>query len=338
MKPNITVFPTAGLTKDEWLSFRSRGLGASDIGVVLGLSPYKSSLELYYQKIGAVPTFNIENMAMFLGTEQEDFVATIWTYWGGDEESLIKNYREGNQVRKCKKVNGYIQNAAYPWLFVSLDREINKQGDKGNGTLEIKLINSYEADKWESGIPPGYIAQVQTQMLVAGYDFGEMAILEDNRKFYVYPFETSSVIQEHIVKKTKDFWDRVIQGRKYVNEKYVCMQEFNQRRVDELDHEIDKLAPEPDGTLVYANYLKEKFGRPLEAERCGTASELLEAQNQRENAERLKEIQEKKLLAENRLKMAMGDKFQMLDFGAEGRVYWSKQSDGKRVFRNKLKK
>ena len=337
MKSNIIITPTSELTKDEWLAFRSRGVGASDCGVILGLSPYKSSLELYYQKIGAVPTFNIENMAMFLGTEQEDFVATIWSYWGGDEESLIKNYREGNQVRKCKKINGYIQNAAYPWLFVSLDREINKQGDKGNGTLEIKLINSYEADKWESGIPPGYIAQVQTQMLVAGYDFGEMAILEDNRKFYVYPFETSEIIQKAIIEKTYDFWCRVIQGRKFVNEKYLAMQQFNQRRVDELTHEIDQLAPEPDGTLVYADYLKQKFGRPLEAERKGTAEELTWAGMQRESADRMKEIQESKLLAENRLKMAMGDKFQMLDFGSQGRVYWSKQSDGKRVFRNKIK-
>src|SRR5688572_27257450 len=110
MKSNITIHSTVGMDKETWLSFRSRGLGASDVGVVTGLSPYKSSLELYYQKIGEIQTFNIENMSMFLGTEQEEFVATMWSYWEGDEESVIRNYRDGKQVRRCKRINGYIVN------------------------------------------------------------------------------------------------------------------------------------------------------------------------------------------------------------------------------------
>ena len=337
MKSNIIITPTIGLTKDEWLSFRSRGVGGSDVGCIMGLSPYKSSLELYYQKIGAIQTFDIENMSMFLGKEQEDFVGSMWEYWEGSEESVIANYRDGRKVRRCKKINGYIQNDLYPWLFVSLDREINKQGEKGNGTLEIKLINSWEADKWESGIPPAYIAQVNCQMLVAEYEFGEMAILEDNRKFFVYPFEKSEIIQNHIIRKTKDFWDRVIAGRKFVNEKYLPENQFNQRKLQELDHEIDKLAPEPDGTLTYSNYLKEKFGRPLEAERKGSDMELGYAMIQRSAAEEIKEIEATKLKAENSLKNAMGDRVQMLDFGPAGRVYWSKTAAGHRVFRNKIK-
>lgn len=337
MKSKLKLIPTFGMGRQEWLSFRTKGIGASEVGTVLGLDDYKSSLELYYQKIGATPTFDTETMAKFMGLRHEDLIAELWQFWENDEETMIRNYQAGNIVRRCQRVNAYVSNPDYPWLFVSLDRKINKTAAREEGTLELKTISGYEADKWESNLPPKYITQVNCQMLVCEFEFGEMAILQDGRKLSVLPFEASRVIQEHIIKKTMDFWDRVIQGRKYVNEKYVCLQEFNQRRVDELDHEIDKLAPEPDGTLVYANYLKEKFGRPLEAERRGTASELLEAQNQRENAERMKEIQEKKLLAENRLKMAMGDKFQMLDFGAEGRVYWSKQSDGKRVFRNKIK-
>ncbi len=40
---------------DEWLAFRQNGLGASDIGTLMGLNPYKSKIELFYQKVGVIP-------------------------------------------------------------------------------------------------------------------------------------------------------------------------------------------------------------------------------------------------------------------------------------------
>ena len=30
---------------DEWLSFRQTGLGASDVGTLMGLNPYKSKMK-----------------------------------------------------------------------------------------------------------------------------------------------------------------------------------------------------------------------------------------------------------------------------------------------------
>ena len=33
---------------EEWLAFRQTGLGASDIGTLMGLNPYKSKIELFF--------------------------------------------------------------------------------------------------------------------------------------------------------------------------------------------------------------------------------------------------------------------------------------------------
>lgn len=337
MKSKLKLIPTTGMTREEWLSYRSEGLGASEVGTVLGLDDYKSSLELYYQKIGATPSFDIDTMAKFMGIQHEDLIALLWSFWERDEETMIRNFKEGKIVRRCQRVNAYVTNPDFPWLFVSLDRKINKTEIRGEGTLELKTISGYEADKWESNLPPKYIAQVNAQMLVCEFQFGEMAILQDGRKLSVLPFERSEIIQNHIIQKTQDFWARVIAGRKLVNEKYLPTNQYNQRRLDELNHEIDKLAPEPDGTLVYADYLKQRFGRPSSAERQGTAEELAIARHQQAAAQSLKEWQEVKVLAENKLKSIMGDRVQMLDFGREGRVYWSLTSNNNRVFRNKLK-
>jgi putative phage-type endonuclease len=337
MKKKLELIPTQGMTRDAWLSWRHNGLGASEVGAVLGLDDYTSSLELYYYKIGEVPKFDTESLMSFLGREQEDLVARIWSYWDGDEAGMIRNFRAGNMVRKCQRVNAFVRNPDIPWLYVSLDRKINRTETAGEGTLELKTIGGFEADKWESGLPPKYITQVQTQMAVCEFDHGEMAILQDGRKFHVLPFTRSEAIVAKILDTTRDFWDRVERGRKLVTEKYHAMINYNQKRVDQLTHEIDALAPEPDGTLVYANYLAQRHQRPATATRKGTELELEDATQQRKLADTLTELTEKKLLYENRLKKAMGDQVEVLDFEDAGRVYWAKSKSGSRIFRNKLK-
>ena len=49
------VISTAGISREEWHRLRKNGLGGSDAAVVLGISPFKSSLELWYEKANDVP-------------------------------------------------------------------------------------------------------------------------------------------------------------------------------------------------------------------------------------------------------------------------------------------
>jgi putative phage-type endonuclease len=337
MKKHLQLIPTDGMTRQDWLTYRHTGLGASEVGAVLGLDDYMSSLELFYYKIGDAPRFDIEGMAQFMGREQEDLIARLWKYWDGDEDSMIMNFRDGHQVRRCQRVNAFLRNPRYPWLFVSLDRKINKHGSRGEGSLELKTIRGFEADKWEAGLPPKYVTQVQTQITVAEFDYGEMAILTDGRRFNVLPFDLSPTISEMILERTKAFWDRVQKARALVAEKYLAAIQFNQSRVDELNHLIDELAPEPDGTLVYAKFLSEKHNKPGRLERRGTQQELLWAQAQLEKVEQEKIVVEEKLQLENQLKVAMKD-VQILDFGMDGKVHWAETPNGGRYFRNRVRR
>ena len=53
-KPTPLV-DTSTLTNDEWLRWRKKGIGGSDVAAALGFSPYKTQRELYYDKIDMLP-------------------------------------------------------------------------------------------------------------------------------------------------------------------------------------------------------------------------------------------------------------------------------------------
>ena len=50
-RPDVLT-PTAGLTHEEWLEFRRNGIGGSDAACVLGISPFRTGVDLYYDKLG----------------------------------------------------------------------------------------------------------------------------------------------------------------------------------------------------------------------------------------------------------------------------------------------
>lgn len=333
---------TTEMSADDWLAFRKCGIGASEVGALMGLSQYKSNVELFYDKIGQGLGFNVENIAMFMGTELEDFIAKMWQYWNGSEASLIENFRAGNRVRKMERVNAYIQNSAMPWLFVSLDRKINKYTDdsgkeRGNGALEIKTISGYEADKWDSGIPPSYVVQVQTQLLVTEWKYGELAVLRDGRFFEVFPFDKHAGVCREIKKQTKEFWQRVLAARKALTQKFEAQKNFNTAKVRELEAELQRLEPDADNSEGLAKFLKDKFkiAEP-ESIREGTLEDLDSATKHAQISLQIKNLNKDKQLYENRLKTRMRE-FERLDFGAAGSVLWKNDVNGTRRFQNKIK-
>lgn len=52
----VAFVDTSTLTEDEWLAWRKKGIGGSDVAAALHMSPYKTAQELYFDKIGVEPT------------------------------------------------------------------------------------------------------------------------------------------------------------------------------------------------------------------------------------------------------------------------------------------
>lgn len=77
--PNRLVDITT-LTEDQWLSWRRKGIGGSDVAVALNSSPYRTARDLYYDKIGVVMSDDgpDKSITFQIGHLLEDVVAQIF--------------------------------------------------------------------------------------------------------------------------------------------------------------------------------------------------------------------------------------------------------------------
>lgn len=181
----------ASLKTREWLAERQTGIGGSDAAAVLGLSPYKTPLEVYNEKVADEPVVTEENPAMRWGKILEDPIAQEYAEQTG---------------RKIQRVNQILRHPHYTYLIANIDRRI--VGDvRGPGILEVKTVNGWVAKAWDDRIPVTYWAQVQHYMLVTGYTWADVAILKDGRDFEIVPVERDFEFHKMVVEAYERFWN-----------------------------------------------------------------------------------------------------------------------------------
>lgn len=78
--PSVLV-DTSNLTRDEWLDWRRKGIGGSDAAAVIGVSPYSTARDLYYEKLNIVTADDNEDnwVQKKIGHLLEDLVAEIFS-------------------------------------------------------------------------------------------------------------------------------------------------------------------------------------------------------------------------------------------------------------------
>ena len=78
-KPHVLV-DTKDLPESDWLEYRRRGLGGSDAASILGVSPFRTARDLYYDKLKIVTYEDPEDnwVQKKMGHVLEDLVAEIF--------------------------------------------------------------------------------------------------------------------------------------------------------------------------------------------------------------------------------------------------------------------
>lgn len=250
----------------EWHEFRKSGIGGSEQSILHGFQDkYSSPAKLFNLKIGRIAHDSYDNEAMAWGRWLESTILDRWQYYDG-ENNYLDNHRDGNIIRRYRITDGFAVNDKYPWLFYSEDGHFEdgfslSTGETiKKGLLECKTITTMSANRWEYGIPPGYIFQVHQGMLVHELDYAEIVVLKDGRFLSVYPIDRVDSICDTILKTSKAFWyDRVLPAKEAYSEYLYNERAGRTERAAEAMYLIDNLEPMPDGSDGHKDFENERW-------------------------------------------------------------------------------
>lgn len=76
----IVIIDTTDLPRDEWLAYRKTGIGGSDVAAILGISPFGTARDIYYDKLSIASFYDDEanKYQKKIGTLLEDVVAEMF--------------------------------------------------------------------------------------------------------------------------------------------------------------------------------------------------------------------------------------------------------------------
>lgn len=185
---------TLNLPREEWLRYRKQGVGGSDAGAICGFNPYRSAMQVYYDKTSD-EIEDIDNEAMRQGREMEEYVARRFTEETG---------------KKVRRANTMFYDEKNPFMFADVDRMVIGE----NAGLECKTASPFMAEYWAGDkIPLSYQMQCYHYMSVCNADAWYVAVLIYGREFKVYKLERDEEIIANLIQLEKNFWEEHVLKR-----------------------------------------------------------------------------------------------------------------------------
>lgn len=197
-----------------WLAQRKSGIGGSDIAAILGISPWRTPLDVWLDKTGQQidePARNAE--AMYWGTVLEDVVATEYATRSG---------------AKVQRVRAMLRHPDRDWMIGNIDRAIVAPGTRvrldaagwlqgAAGILECKTANAYAAAEWSGpdgsdAMPVYYAAQCMWYLAIAGLDVADVAVLIGGQQYQQRRVERDDETIRGLVERAEHFWRHHVLG------------------------------------------------------------------------------------------------------------------------------
>ncbi len=174
---------------------RSKYIGGSDIGALLGLSKFKSPLEVWMEKTGK-ETKRLDSLPLRFGAFAEEFVASEYSRATGfdliHDESI------------------YIH-PEHAFMSAHVDRFVLENGNPSPARiLECKTANPFSSGEWgEIGsdeVPMSYLCQCIWYMAITNIDKTDLAVLFGNSDFRIYEVSRDLALEKVILQKASLFW------------------------------------------------------------------------------------------------------------------------------------
>lgn len=192
----------------EWLEFRKSGIGGSDAAAICGLSPFKTNVQVWEEKVGI--------------REPDDISANPQVQYGKDAEDLqLKMF-----ALDYPEYDVYVhKDTVYKrdFMFASLDGELVCKSTKEEGIYEGKTTEVHsnrDFEKWNNKVPVYYYCQILHYLIVTGKKFvilraqikheGQNGEIELIIRHYRFNRKDCLEDMRFLYLKEKAFWQSVV--------------------------------------------------------------------------------------------------------------------------------
>lgn len=208
---------------EEWLKARTK-IGGSDASAIFGMSPWKTNVNLWAEKVNNLPPVDISKKdCVRYGVAAEPLLRALFAL---DYPELDVLYEENN----------IWFNDRYPWAHASLDGWLIERDTGSKGILEIKTTEIQSGNQrqkwgtpWKPNLPQNYYIQILHYLMVTEFDFvmlvgqlksnltdenGDPALVKTTRHYRVN--QSDDGVEEGIQRLAEEeyrFW-KMIQERK----------------------------------------------------------------------------------------------------------------------------
>jgi putative phage-type endonuclease len=183
------------LINQDFSPDRTKYIGGSDIGAILGLSRFRSPLEVWMEKTGKVVK-KLDSLPLRFGSFAEEFVASEYSRATGFEllhDESIHIHPE------------------HFFMSAHIDRFVLDSASAiPTRILECKTVNPFTSGEWgEVGsdeIPMSYLCQCIWYMAITNLDRVDVAVLFGNSDFRIYEITRDKELEEMVLHKAMIFW------------------------------------------------------------------------------------------------------------------------------------
>ena len=282
--------------REQWLAGRRQGIGGSDIAAILGLSPYRTAVDVWLDKRGLAEELE-ENEAM---------------YWGITLEEVVSKEFQIRNNTKVQRVNRILQHEANPWMQANIDRIVwegnampvnSFTGElRSKHLLECKTAGAFVAHRWgndEDTLPLEYTCQAMWYLAVTGADICDVACLIGGQKYIQRRIVRDDAVIASMIESARVFW---------------------------FDHVQTGIAPEPVNGDDVAKLFKQDNGTSIQANEemlmCIDRLTALKAE--------LKTLENEEEELQDALKIKLGEASN-IEYNGSTLVTWRKSSDSNKT-------
>ena len=190
---------------------RPLGLGGTDIGAILGLSPFKTPLELWSELVSGEQPTSRDLIHLRFGRHAESFIASEY-------ERATRLFTAQHSPTLFHKKHGFMFGHVDRFVLDTPDTPAVVDGTiTANKLLECKTSSAFSKNDWgEPGtdqVPPLYLVQCAWYMAITECQSADLAVLIGNSDFRVYTIERDLELEDLILSHALHFWSEHVIGQ-----------------------------------------------------------------------------------------------------------------------------